>query len=68
MTPAEAKKIVKAKLSEFGKEHKVTARTIGFVDLARDSCIFVKVHGWKPDPAWNELDRLAREHGFRVEP
>ena len=68
MTPYKAKQIIKSELGELGLPYtKLTARTVGFSDLARTSCIFVKVHGWKPGPAWGALETLAVEHGFRVE-
>ena len=46
---------------------KLTARTVNFTDLARASCIFVKIHGWQPNPVWVELKRIAVAHGFHIE-
>jgi hypothetical protein len=68
MTTHQAKKIVLAKL-EAGrlKYTKVTARTINFTDLARDSKVFVQIHGWTPNPKWNDLEHLAHQHGFCIE-
>jgi hypothetical protein len=68
MTPLRAKKIIKLKLDELGlKYEKLTARTINFSDLTRASCVFVKVHGWKPNPQWEILQLLAKNNDFRVE-
>lgn len=63
----EAKALIRGKLAEGGYNHKLTARTIHFTDLARVSMIFVKVHGWSPHPYWGELRKLASDNGFRVE-
>ena len=46
---------------------RITARTIGFADLARTSCIFVTIHGWKPAPIATELDEMAKVKGFCVD-
>lgn len=68
MTVQKAKQIIKKRLNELNLPYtKLTARTIYFTDLTRSSCIFVKIHGWQPNPAWNELKALAIEHGFRLE-
>ena len=68
MNTRQAKKIIASKLNELGLSYtKLTARTIHFSDLARASCIFVRVHGWQPNPAWSELKALAIANGFRVE-
>ena len=67
MTSNSAKKIIKTWMEGKGMDYKLTARTIDFTDLARSSCIFVKVHGWQPDPSWDELTALAKSYGFRVE-
>lgn len=68
MTPAQAKRLIKAKLDELKLPYtKLTAKTVNFTDLARASCVFVKVYGWKPDPAWDVLVKLAVDNGFRVE-
>lgn len=68
LTPNAAKRIVQRWLdSEALPYTKLAAKTVSFADLARDSCIFVKVHGWKPNPAWVVLDQVAKRNGFRVE-
>jgi hypothetical protein len=68
MTPNAAKKIIRAELEARKLPYtKLTAKTIGFVDLARDSKIFVSIHGWKPNPAWDELQRVAHSNGFCIE-
>lgn len=45
---------------------RLTSRTVGFSDLARESCVFVTVHGWGPNPQAEALETVARSHGFRV--
>jgi hypothetical protein len=68
ITPAKAKKIIIDKLNELHLPYdKVTAKTIDFTDLARASMIFVKIHGWKPNPLMGELEKVAKENGFRVD-
>lgn len=68
MTPNDAKRIVKQWLEANGKPaYRLTARTISFSDLTRSSSIFVTVHGWHPDPSWNDLKSLAHQNGFCVE-
>jgi len=67
MTPNHAKKIVKAWLEVNGFSYKLSAKTIDFIDLARGSCIFVKIHGWKPSPLWDELKKHCRKSGFCLE-
>ena len=67
MKTNEMKTAVKTWLAQKGLDHKVTARTIDFTDLARASKVFVKVHGWKPDQSWLELETLAKKNGFCVE-
>lgn len=68
ITPAAAKKIIVDKLNELKLPYeKVTAKTVGFTDLARDSMVFVTIHGWKPNPAMEELKKIAKENGFRVD-
>ena len=56
---------------------KLTARTVDYVDLARDHCVFVKLHGlpWaeprfsggKGTQALAGIKAFARENGFHVE-
>lgn len=66
--PSEAKKIVAQRLTELGlPAYKLTAKSIDFSDLARAKCVFVKIHGWAPNPLWRELDHTARMYGFRIE-
>ncbi len=67
-TPTQAKKIVSQFLNENDIPYtKLRARTIGFADLARDEMVFVKIFGWKPNPAIEELEAIGRKMGFRVE-
>lgn len=68
MTPNAAKKLIAAELARLGiSVNKLTARTINFSDLARATCVFVQLHGWTPNPAWTELETIARANGFRIE-
>jgi hypothetical protein len=68
MSPSQAKKIIQAELEKHNLPYeKLTARTISFSDLARASCVFVKIHGWQPNPAWEELRAVAVANGFRIE-
>ena len=70
MTPHAAKKIIKQELERLKVPHtKLSAKTVSFADLARADCVFVKIHGWKPEsaPHWDALDALAKKNGFRVQ-
>ena len=68
ITIYEAKDIVREFLKKnFIGYDKLTGKVVSFSDLARASCIFVTIHGWKPSPKAKELDQLASEAGFRVE-
>jgi len=67
MTAAKAKKLLKAELDKRGLPYtKLTAKNVGFSDLARDECVFVTVHGWQPNPAASELEKLAKRDGYRI--
>ena len=67
-TPADAKRIIEAALTARKLPFtKLTARTVGFQDLARADCIFVKIHGWTPNPVWEELKLIAKQHHFCIE-
>lgn len=61
-----AKKLLKKELAEYGMTNKLTAKTVGFSDLARDSCVFVTIHNWEINPIWVHLDNFAKDNGFRV--
>jgi len=68
VNPSEAKKIIKTELEARNLSFsKLSARTISFIDLARASCVFVKVHGWQPNAQWDDLQSLAKQHGFCIE-
>lgn len=69
MTTREAKRIVATFLKERGMPFsKLTAKSVDFSDLARDSCIFVTVHGGRLSGAgWADLRVLAKSHDFCVE-
>ena len=68
LTPAKAKKVVARWFEDNGlPQHKLTGKTVGFMDLAREHCVFVTVHGWKGSPSWEELSKTARRSGFRVQ-
>ena len=68
VTTFQAKNIIKNELNKRELPYnKLTARTIGFSDLLRGDCIFVKIHGWNPNPQWDELKNIAKENGFCIE-
>lgn len=67
MTVSKAKKIIGEKLNQLGLQYRLTAKTVGFSNFARSDCIFVKIHGWKANPLWNELDKTAEQNGFCIE-
>jgi len=67
MNANQAKKIVAGILKEHGLSNKLTARTISFTDLGRDSKIFVRILDWKPNPLWDEINKKASENGFCIE-
>jgi len=63
-----AKAIIRSALQDLGlPPHRLTAKTIHFSDLMRASCIFVRIHGWKPGPGWAQLKEEARAAGFCIE-
>ena len=62
-----AKKIVKEWLETNGYTNKISAKTVDFTDLARDSVVVVYVHKWKPNPKWGELEKLAKKNGFLID-
>ena len=67
-TTHKAKKILKTELDRLGLGYdKLTARTVNFSDLARSSAVFVRIHEWKPGPAWSQLQAVAKSHGFFIE-
>ena len=66
-TPGQAKKIVAEALARLGLPiHRLSAKTVGFTDLARGSKLFVTIHGWKPDPRAGDLERIGQQNGFIV--
>ena len=68
LTPTMAKAIIHDELTNRNLPFtKLSARTIDFSDLASAQCIFVKIHGWQPNPAWSELRKIAVKYGFRIE-
>ena len=68
MTSNEAKKIITKKLIDLNlPAYKLTAKTVDFSDLARGSKLFVKIHGWKPSPLWDDLQKTAKESGFLIQ-
>ena len=68
ITTNKAKKEIKEFLDNNNLQYdKLTARTISFSDLARGSCIFVKIHGWKPHELWGNMKMFAISKGFRIE-
>ena len=68
MTTKKAKKLLVAYLDESGiLFDRVTAKTVKFSNLARCSCIFVTIHGWKPSPLATDIRMFAQRHDFYVE-
>ena len=68
MNAREASATVKAELTRRGLAFsKVTARTVSFVDLAREDGVVVKIHGWKPAPVANEILHFGRMNKIIVE-
>lgn len=68
ITHHRAKQIIRGKLDELGVPFtKLTAKWVNFSDLARVRCMFVKIHGWKPNPAWRDIETFAADNGFRVD-
>jgi hypothetical protein len=68
IAPHRAKVIVKQFLDDQQLPYtKLTARTIGFSDIARTNCLFVKIHGWQPNPLFDDIRQIAKDHSFRVE-
>ena len=71
-TIREAKEIARKALHTQGLTfEKLSARTISFSDLARASCIFVKVHGLgveisQPN-AWDTAKKMCKQNGFCIE-
>ena len=75
MTPNEAKKITRELCRTIGFDYeRMTARTVGFTDLARhgvagDSCIYVRIFGWSknsPDAIhrFADVSATAKSRGF----
>lgn len=46
---------------------KLSGETVSFSDLARDSAVFIKIHGWTPSPKAKEIKEIAHAAGFCVE-
>jgi hypothetical protein len=67
VTPMFASSIIKGRLAALGLSNRVSARTVGFSDLARTKEVFVIVHDWKPSPIARELKELARAKGFFID-
>ncbi len=70
LTPSKAKRLLSNELQRLGLNTNYTvlsSRTVSFVDLARGQTIFVRVHGWKPNPLWSQLEAFAKANGFLIE-
>jgi hypothetical protein len=68
MNTQTAKKIMRDYLDSNAIPYtKLSAKTVGFSDLARTNCIFVKIRGWEPNPIAADVQRCAVSNGFRVE-
>jgi len=75
LTPAQAKKLIASQLADKGiTVARLSAKTVGFSDLARAECVFVTVTGYPFDGEngnntnyWhNVLKPFAVANGFRV--
>jgi hypothetical protein len=67
ITPNEAKRIIKQELDKRQLPYtKLTAKTVDFTDLARDSKLFITIHGWKGNPQMADLERIAHDNSFIV--
>lgn len=69
MKTTEAKRIVAQALQEQGIEYKkLTARTVSFQDLSRDSAVFVTIHGVTRSDPWRRSVKEALPKGVHLEP
>jgi len=70
-TPIKAKSLLKKWLDENKVPYRtLSARTVGFSDLARDKAIFVKVFGWVArigNDNYSRMIEFSRKNGFIVE-
>jgi hypothetical protein len=60
-------------LTAYLTEHRIpfsgmTARTVSFTDLARDSMVFITLAANITPEAWIGITHFAGTHGFRVVP
>lgn len=68
LTPNDAKKIVQGALWNHDIAHtKLTAKTIHFVDLARESRIFVTIYGAPMTERLVDVEKLAKSRGFSIQ-
>jgi len=68
ITPNKAKAIIKAALEANNLPFdKLTAKTVDFTDLARAKPLFVTIHGWKPNPIFSTLQKIAKDNGFKLD-
>jgi hypothetical protein len=68
LTPARAKKILIEEMNRLEISYsKLTAQTVCFGDLARASCLFVKIYEFNTPQHAEKLEAMARKHGFRVQ-
>jgi len=67
VTPRFARKLIKKKLTSLGLSNRVSARTVGFSDLARVSVVYVTIHNWRPNPIAGTLREYASSWGFYVD-
>jgi len=64
----QAKEIIRKALEDNNlPDYKLTARSIDFIDLARDKKIFIFIHNWKGCEQWNILKNIAKENNFCIE-
>jgi len=60
------KKLIKKALRDNGFTNKVSQKTIGFQDLARDKKLFIFIHNWIGNQFFSELQKIAKENNFIV--
>ena len=60
------KQVVALALSARGLHNKLTAKSVGFGDLARGSRVFIKIDGCLPPGVEDEMIALAKGHGFSL--
>lgn len=67
MTAMEAKQLIETALKERNVPFtRVSASKLLFENVICTKKRFVKIHGWQPNPIFNEIQKIANENGFCV--